>query len=272
MPTEYEHLLFDVRNDVAWVTFNRPEKLNCINLTMRSELFDAIDTIRASSDIRAAVFTGAGRAFCTGADLTSPGGFHVEGEGTRGHTLDHLKSNLRWSWPRLNQLLWEVDKPTVAAVNGWALGFGFHFALYCDFLIASEDARFQFIWGRRGLPVEAAGAYILPRLVGINKAKELILLADPFSPQEAKEMGLATRVVPADELLPHVTEFAERLASGPTRIMGIHKRQIQMSLDSTIERSTYDEINALILTSQSSDAQEARKAFGERREPNYTGQ
>ncbi len=267
---QFVHLIYELRDHVAWVTLNRPEKLNAVNPQMRLELFAAVDRIRADPQVRCAVITGAGRAFCTGADIYGRL-FPYPVEGEEGNVLDGRTSDLRWGWHRILRLLWECEKPIIAAVNGWAVGFGAHLPLYCDLVVASEQAQFMEPWARRGLPIEAAGAYILPRLMPLLKAKEKVFFAEPISAQEALALGLVNKVVPAEELIPTAQAWAARLANLPTRVLGIHKRQLQMALDSTLERSVYDEVTALVLTQLTEDAGEAMRAYREKREPVFTG-
>ena len=242
-----EHLLLEETNSVLWITLNRPEKLNAVNPQMRQEIVDTLDYARGTPDVRAIVVTGAGRAFCTGADIVGRN-FPSPVEGEKGNSMHGRTSDLRWGWHRVMSMLWECEKPVIAAVNGWAIGFGGHLPLYCDLAIMSSTAQFREVWRARGLPVEAGGAYILPRIMPLNKAKEKLFFADPISADEALSLGMVNKVVAPDDLIPAAREWAERLAAGPTRILGIIKRQVQMSLDSTLERALHDEVNALVMT------------------------
>ena len=178
---------------------------------------------------------------------------------------------MRWGWHNIVRMMWECEKPIISAVNGWAVGFGCQLALYSDLVIASQEAQFQEVFAARGLPMEAGGAYILPRTISLVQAKEKAFFAEPISAEEALSLGMINRVVPANELISKVEEWSTRLASGPTRVYGMHKRQLQMSLDSTFERAAQDEVNALAMLTSAEDMMEAFMSFVEKREANFTG-
>lgn len=266
----YQFLRYELRDGVAWLTLNRPEKMNAVHPPMRDEIYAAIDACRGDPAVRAVVITGEGRAFCTGADISARY-FPSPREGESDNPLHDRTSNMRWGWHRIIQMLWECEKPIISAVNGWAIGFGCQLALYSDLVLVSEDAHFQEVFAKRGLPMEAGGAYILPRIVSMVQAKELAFFADPIPAAQALALGMVNRVVPAGQLLPLAEEWSTRLAKGPTRVYGMHKRQLQMSLDSTLERSLHDEVNALNLLNSCEDSQEAFGAFREKREPKFSG-
>ena len=268
--THYEHLKFEIEEGVGRVTLNRPDRMNAVHPPMRDELVAVFDECRGNPLVRSVLVTGEGRAFCSGADI-SRRWFPSPVEGREGHPLDERISNMRWQWHRIIQMMWECEKPIISAVNGWAVGFGCQLALFSDLVIASEDALFHEAFAARGLPLEAGGAYVMPRAMSLVQAKEKAFFAEPIPPQEALSLGLINRVVPAEELMPKADEWALRLARGPTKVFGMHKRQLQMSLDSTLERVFYDEVNALTMLSNCTDTMEAFMSFIEKREPNFTG-
>lgn len=266
----YEFVRLEKREGVAWLTLNRPDKMNAVHPPMRDEILAALDACRGDPETRAIVITGEGRAFCTGADI-SQHYYPSPIEGDAGNPLHGRTSGLRWGWHHIIQMLWECEKPIIAAVNGWAIGFGCQLALYSDLILVADGARFQEVFAARGLPMEAGGAYLLPRTLTLVQAKEKAFFAEAIPASEALALGLVNRVVPAEELMPLAEEWATRLAAGPTRVYGMHKRQLQMSLDSTFERAAYDEVNALSLLNSCADSQEAFAAFAQKREPKFTG-
>jgi 2-(1,2-epoxy-1,2-dihydrophenyl)acetyl-CoA isomerase len=167
--------------------------------------------------------------------------------------------------------LWELDKPTVAAVNGAAVGPGAHLALACDFVIVHEDTRFLWSFARWGLVVDAGGAYLLPRLVGLPRAKAMVLLGDGATGQEAVDLGLAYRCVPAGEMTTAADELAARLAAGPTRSLGLSKRLLNASFETSLERSLELEGAYQSLAATSPDLVEGMAAFKERRDAEFRG-
>ena len=263
MPT-YNALLYSLENDVAWVTMNRPEQRNAMNAEMRDELIQVLADARANPAVRCLVLTGSGKGFCTGADLS---GQRSQGPTGPGAGREIMKQSSQ----RLIRTLWELEKPVVAAVNGVAAGLGSHLAFASDFVIASTEARFIEIFVRRGIAIDAAGAFLLPRLIGLQKAKELVFFGDDLSAEEAVHLGLASKVVPADQLLAAAREWAERLATGPTFAIGMSKRLLNRSLESSFDTALEEEALAQALVTQSDDTREGMRAFMERRAPVFTG-
>jgi 2-(1,2-epoxy-1,2-dihydrophenyl)acetyl-CoA isomerase len=172
---------------------------------------------------------------------------------------------------RLIRALWELEKPIVAAVNGVAAGLGAHLAFACDLVIASAESRFIEVFVRRGIAVDAGGAFLLPRLIGLAKAKELVFFGDDLPAEEAHRIGLVNRVVPADQLQATAREWAERLATGPTFAIGMSKRLLNRSLDVDMETAFDDEAMAQSLVTQSEDTKEGMLSFMEKRAPKFTG-
>jgi 2-(1,2-epoxy-1,2-dihydrophenyl)acetyl-CoA isomerase len=262
--SDFKTILYTLENSVAWVTMNRPEQRNAVNAEMREELVGVFTNARTNPDIRAMVLTGAGKGFCTGADLSGPRGQGPSGPGATRETM-------KGSSQRLIRSLWELEKPVVAAVNGVAAGLGSHLAFASDFVIAAESARFIEVFVRRGIAVDAGGAFLLPRLVGLQQAKELIYLGDDLSAADAVRLGLARRVVPDDQLQTSAREWAERLAQGPTFAIGLSKRLLNRSLESSLETALEEEAMAQSLVAQSEDMREGMLAFMERRPPQFKG-
>jgi len=252
-----------VESEVAWITLNRPEQRNAINAEMRDELIAAFTDARTNPAIRALVLTGSGKGFCTGADLSGP----RQGPGGPNAGRELMKSSSQ----KLIRALWDLEKPVVAAVNGVAAGLGSHLAWASDFVIASSAAKFIEIFVRRGIAVDAGGAFLLPRLVGLQKAKELIFFGDDLSPEEAQRIGLVSKVVAPEELLTTARQWVERLAKGPTYALGMSKRLLNRSLESSFETALEEEAMGQMLVTQSEDTKEGMKAFMERREPQFSG-
>jgi 2-(1,2-epoxy-1,2-dihydrophenyl)acetyl-CoA isomerase len=172
---------------------------------------------------------------------------------------------------RLIRALWSVEETIIAAVNGVAAGLGAHLAFACDLVIASAESRFIEVFVRRGIAVDAGGAFLLPRLIGLAKAKELVFFGDDLPAEEALRIGLVNRVVPADQLQATAREWAERLATGPTFAIGMSKRLLNRSLDVDMETAFDDEAMAQSLVTQSEDTKEGMLSFMEKRAPKFTG-
>lgn len=261
---DFQAITFTVEAQAAWITLNRPDARNAINDQMREELFVALAECRTNPDIRAVVLTGAGKGFCTGADLGGRGGTAPVGPGA-------AREMMKTRSQRLLRTLWELEKPVLAAVNGVAAGVGAHLAFVCDLVIAAAEARFIEVFVRRGLAVDGAGAYLLPRLVGLSKAKELVFFGDDLPAEEAARIGLVNKVVPGEQLAATARDWAGRLAQGPTFALGMSKRLLNRSLEVDLETSLEDEAFAVSLVTQSEDTKEGLRAFMERRQPVFTG-
>jgi 2-(1,2-epoxy-1,2-dihydrophenyl)acetyl-CoA isomerase len=244
---------------IVTVALNRPERKNAIDARMWDELLEVFRGVAESASDRVMVLTGAGGAFCAGADLTP------SGEDTH-HQLDLMH---RYGWVGL--ALHEIPKPTIAMVNGVAVGAGLNLALGCDLVVAGESARFSEIFARRGLSVDLGGSWLLPRLVGIHKAKELALLAEMLSAEEAERIGIVNRVVPDAELDAFVGAWAERLAAGPPLALQMTKRMINSGLAVSLSEALHSEAMAQSVTGASKHTREALKAFFEKREPRFQG-
>ena len=259
----FEAITYSLENQVAWITLNRPDARNAVNDAMREELLQVLTDARTNLDIRAVVITGAGKGFCTGADLSRRG----SGPTWPGAAREMLRTRSQ----RLIRAVWELEKPVLAAVNGVAAGLGAHLAFASDLVIASAEARFIEIFVRRGIAIDACGAFLLPRLIGLAKAKELVFFGDDLPAEEAQRIGLVNRVVPADQLQTAAREWAERLATGPTFAIGMSKRLLNRSLDVDLETALDDEAMAQSLVTQSEDTKEGMLSFMEKRPPAFQG-
>lgn len=263
-----ETLLLDRdEHGVVTVTFNRPEKKNAINTTMWRELVQVFDEVEANREDRVLVLTGAGDAFTSGADLTPEGG-GVDGPTGGFGSAVHSMRVVGRTVLRLH----ELHIPTIAAVNGVTTGAGCNLALGCDLIIAADTARFSEIFARRGLSLDGGGSWILPRLIGLHRAKELAYLADIISAAEADRIGLVNRVVPAAELDAVVTTLARRIAAQPPVQIQITKRLLNQSLSVSMADAVEFEDIAQAGNFGSRDTAEAILAFVEHREPHFTGE
>ncbi|NUP47163.1 MAG: enoyl-CoA hydratase/isomerase family protein [Catenulispora sp.] len=248
---------------VAWITLDRPEALNAIDAEQRDRLIALLRGASADPLTRVVVLTATGRGFCTGADLRA-GAAVVPGPGDVARTI-------RDGAQALVAAVLDCEKPVIAGVNGIAAGIGAHLALACDLVVAAESAKFIEIFARRGLVPDGGGAYLLTRLVGVHKAKELIYLAEDVPAGEALALGLVNRVVADDVLEEAVREWAERLAVGPTRAFGLAKNLVNRALE--VDRATAfrEEADAVELNMATEDGKEGVRAFVERRAPEFRG-
>jgi enoyl-CoA hydratase/carnithine racemase len=256
-----ETILVDRSNGIVTITLNRPEKKNAANGAMWNELRETFDEVADRAEDRVLVITGAGGAFCSGADLTD-----VAGGGERPHQLVNMR-HIGATALALHRLA----KPTIAKVGGVAAGAGCNLALGCDLVVASDEARFSEIFARRGLSIDFGGSWLLPRLVGLHKAKELALFADVISAKEAADLGIVNRVVPAGDLDRFVDDWATRLAAGPPLALSMTKTMLNNALMVSMEQALEDEGRCQTVNFGTADTQEAMLAFIEKREPKFQG-
>lgn len=254
---------------IAWLTLNRPRAGNSITADQREELIARLGEAGADPDIRVVVLTGAGqRHFCTGADLGAGAG---SGSGQPEKVPGSVARAIASGAQRLIAAVLDCEKPVIAAVNGTAAGIGCHLAYACDLVLAAESAKFVEIFARRGLVVDGAGAYLLTRLIGPQRAKELIFLGDDLSAAEAQRLGLVNAVVPAEKLAAEAAALAARLAAGPTIALSLGKRLINRALDVDRATALAEEAMAAEINMTGADGQEGVRAFLERRDPVFRG-
>jgi 2-(1,2-epoxy-1,2-dihydrophenyl)acetyl-CoA isomerase len=262
-----------VREDggVLWLTLNRPEAANALTPDQRDRLIELLADAGARVEVRAVVLGASGRHFCTGADLrvSRPGPERPAGAPDK--VVGDVSRMLADGSQRLVAAVLDCDKPVVASVNGTAAGIGAHLALACDLVLAADGARFIEVFVRRGLVPDGGGSWLLPRLVGLSRAKELMFFGDDLGAADAERLGLVNRVVAADELPKLTAEWAGRLAAGPTRALGLTKRLLNRSLDADRATAFREEALAQELNMTSEDANEGVQAFIERRDPHYRG-
>jgi 2-(1,2-epoxy-1,2-dihydrophenyl)acetyl-CoA isomerase len=253
---------------VGRITLDRPAAKNALTIEMRDDILAAVCAARADDDVRALLITGIGDAFCAGMDLSAS---TVVKAAEPGYRTRSTAEALRIGVQAFIRELWELDKPTVAAVNGTAVGPGAHLALACDFVLVHPGTRFMWSFARWGLVVDAGGAYLLPRLVGLPRAKAMVMLGEGATGEEAVDLGLAYRCVPEHELAGAANALAARLAAGPTRSLGLSKRLLNESFETDLPRSLELEGVYQSLAATSADLREGMAAFTERRDPNFTG-
>jgi enoyl-CoA hydratase/carnithine racemase len=261
----YETLLTEVRDRVMTVTLNRPDRLNAFTTQMMFDWLDVLDAIDADDDVRAVIVTGAGRGFCAGADL---GGGGKTFDASREEKIDEHRDG----GGRVTLRIFECKKPIIAAVNGAAVGVGATMTLPMDVRIASEDARFGFVFARRGIVPEAASSWFLPRVVGISQAMEWVATGRVFGAAEALAGRLVSRVVPAAELLPAAHALAREIADNTSAISVALARQMlwkMLGADHPMEAHKVDS-QAIFSMGRSADAYEGVQSFLEKRPPRFT--
>jgi len=253
---------------VGRITLDRPEAKNALTVEMRDAIVDAVRSARGDNNVRALLVTGAGDAFCAGMDLSASTLANVSEPGFNNRTTAEA---LRIGVQTFIRELWELDKPTVAAVNGAAVGPGAHLALACDFVLVHDETRFLWSFSKIGLVADAGGAYLLPRLVGLPRAKAMILLGEGAKGAEAVELGLAYKCVAPDELAAAAEALAARLASGPTRALGLSKQLLNATFETDLAHSLDLEGSFQALAATSADLAEGMAAFKEKRDARFSG-
>jgi 2-(1,2-epoxy-1,2-dihydrophenyl)acetyl-CoA isomerase len=253
-------LLSDLHQGVKTLTLNQPEKLNALSGSMVRALSDEVRAAERDDTVRVVVLTGAGRGFCSGADVTE--------FDTHAGPPD-LGAALRERLSPLVQRLHALEKPVIAAINGVAAGAGLSLALACDLRYAAESARLMVAFVRIGLVPDAGLLYFLPRLVGPGKTLELAWTGDPIGAQEAYQAGMLNAVLPDDQLLPRVQEVAQRLAAGPARTVALIKRGVNQAHELPLERVLELEAGYQTIASRDPNFAEGLAAFREKRPPEF---
>jgi 2-(1,2-epoxy-1,2-dihydrophenyl)acetyl-CoA isomerase len=265
-----ETVLYEIDGNVAVLTMNRPESLNAMSADMLDSL--AVRATEAAADpaIRCVVITGAGRGFCAGGDVKA---MAAPAPGSGGSGAGGLVSRVEVlrQQEEVSRLLYEMPKPTIAAVNGVAAGAGLSVALAADLRVASDQARFATAFARVGFSGDFGGTWLLQRLVGPSRAKELYFLADIVSADDALRLGMVTRVVPHESLMDETMALARRLASGPTLAYGRMKENFAFGATSSFSEALTKEAENMIASASTEDHRSAARAFVEKREPTFQG-
>lgn len=257
-----ETLLYGVRDGIAEIRFNRPHRLNAVVRQLYDELGVALGLAEADREVRVLLLTGEGRAFCVGADLK---------EHKAGRTPFDRREYLRGEQDVCSRLL-RLGKPVVAAVNGYALGAGAEMAIASDFIVMAQSAQI-------GLPEIGIGAFVgggttwlLPRLVGLAKARELVFLGERIDGAEAVRIGLANRVLPDDRFIDHARDFAAKLCRKAPRSMQLAKHHLNLAAERTLDATLVAELEGMMFCSTTKDWQEGVDAFAEKRAPVFRGE
>ncbi len=268
-----ELIRYELDAGIARLTINAPERGNALNSVMRDGLADRFLEISEDLRVRVVVLRGTGdRHFCTGAALGGPQRpGPAKPEGAPDRAAGDVARMIRTGWQRLIASILDCEKPVIAAVNGTAAGGGAQLALACDLVVMADTAKFIEVFVRRGIMPDAGGCYLLPRLVGLHRAKELMFLGEDCSAAEADRLGLVNRVVHAAELDASVDELAEKFLHLPTKAIGLTKRLANRSFESSREQSFDDEAQFQELVSHTADMREGIDAFKERRETAFKG-
>lgn len=263
----YETIIYEINNYIGYITLNRPESLNAINLKMTQEIIDVCEQVSRDPEIRVCIITGAGdRAFCTGLDLKE------RARQTDESTLfAKRRARNRSGFHSHHQAVSALDKPTIAAIRGWAVGGGLELALACDMRVAAEDARLGMMEVRRGRLGGSGGTQRLPRLIGTARALEMCLTGEPIEATEAFRLGLVNRVVPVEKLMTAAQDIASKICSGaPLSVIAI-KEAITKGVELPIEQGLKLENELGLALSTTDDQKEGSRAFVEKRQPIWKG-
>ena len=261
----YECLLYEVKDGIATLTLNRPDRLNALGGTLREDLFDAITRSAGDSEVRAIVITGAGKGFCAGGDVKAMN------EAKEAQRERPLLDKIATGRDRTLLVMREAPQPILAAVNGAAAGAGMNLALACDIRIASRAAKFSQAFVKRGLHPDWGGTYFLPRIVGMAKACELIFTGAVIDADEALRLGLVSQVVAPEELLPTVHGLARTIAAGPPIAIRLARRALYRNAEADLRSALEFETFAQNACFETEDAREGIRAFVEKRAPRFRG-
>ena len=257
-------VLLDRSGAVATITLNRPEGMNALTVEAKTALLEAVTSVASDSSVRAVVLTGTGRAFCVGQDLREHAALLEAGDPAP-------LSTVREHYNPVVTLIAAMPKPVIAAVNGTAAGAGLGLACACDFRIAAAGSRFTTAFAGIGLTADSGLSWTLPRLVGSGRAAALLLLAEPFTTEQALEMGLVNAVVPAEQVLPAALELATRLAAGPTAAYACIKESLSHAADATLVEALAKEDELQTRAGATADHQSAVQSFLAKQLPVFAG-
>lgn len=262
---DFEDILLEEKEGIITLTLNRPDRLNSCTTRMYRELSNIMNQIKRNDEIKVVILTGAGRGFCAGSDVSDrlAGRVVKPGEENRYETLQPVGA--------VALDIAGLDKPIIGAINGVAVGAGLSLALLCDIRFASESARFGAVWINMGLIPDVGATYYLPRIVGAEKALDLMLSGKIIDAEEALEIGLVSKVVPPDRLMAVAKELATKIATGPSVAIELTKRGLKRSFDNDLNPQLDYESYAQNLCRKTEDHKEAIQAFLEKRKPQFKG-
>jgi 2-(1,2-epoxy-1,2-dihydrophenyl)acetyl-CoA isomerase len=267
-----EELLARVENGVLWLTINRADKGNAIPFYVRDRLIQHFRDAQVDLGVRAIVLTGAGeRHFCTGADLSVPQPIRAQPDGAPDRAVGVAIDMMRRGFQTLMQAIQDCEKPVIVALNGTAAGGGSMLTLAADLVLAADTAKLIQVFVRRGLVPDGGVAYLLPRIVGMHKAKELVFFGDDLSAADAERLGIVNKVVPAGELQATAKEWGERLANGPTKAIGWSKKLLHDASELSRKNLLDEEAMFVELNQFTQDSGEGVASFRERRAPEWKG-
>lgn len=267
----YQAIILDKKENVATITLNRPEKMNAITPQMTEELIAALDDVDADAEMRVLVITGAGRGFCSGADIGGMGGGAERGSTGAARNAEDLRQGLIQSAGRVMPKIQKFQKPTIAMVNGAAVGAGFDITLACDLRTGSENARFMNAFVRIGLFPGWGGTWLYPRVMGLGKALEYLYTGDFIEAEEAEKLGILNRLVPAGELEKETMALARKIANGPPIAIKLMKLQVYKGLGMDLETALQMAAACETITLTSEDHREGVAAFREKRPAKFQG-
>ncbi len=263
----YENIILEIEEQVAVVTLNRPDKLNAISPELHEEIMQACRQLGEDDGVRVVIWTGAGRGFCSGVDLTAarPQGEHQP----RSERIDEYG----WVGRQAIEIYRNLNKPTIAAVNGVAAGAGMSLALACDMRVGSASSRFKTVFIERSLSPDSGMSFFLPRIVGASRAFDLVYTSRFVDADEAYRIGLLDRLVPAESLLDEAKELAQQIAFWPPVAMQMSKRVMQRGMESDLEEQLRYETHGIVFGRRAPhDVEEAAASFREKRPPDFTGE
>ncbi len=265
----YETIILEKKEGIAIITLNRPKKLNALTPQMNQELISALDDVDTDDEMRVLVITGAGRGFCAGADIGGMAGGAGRETGTSG--AEQIRQGLIQSAGKIIPRIQKLQKPTIAMVNGAAVGGGFDITLACDLRVGSENARFMNAFVRIGLFPGWGGTWFYPRVMGLGKALEFLFTGDFMEAKEAERLGVLNRLVPADELEKETMSLARKIANGPPIAIKLMKLQVYKGLAMDLETALQMAAACETITLTSEDHREGVTAFREKRQATYQG-
>lgn len=255
-------LLHSLADGVLTITLNRPNAANAITPEMRNDIIGLLNDAGQNAEVRAVLFNSIGKHFCAGADIG-----RIKGEVLPGGAVTMAREGVQ----RLISAFLDCPRPIVGAVQGTAAGLGAHVAYACDLVLVSEQASFIESFAARGMTLDAGGAHLLTRRIGLHRAKEMVFFADKMTAQEADRIGLVNRVVPADELEAQSRAMVERLAQGPTVALGFSKMQLNRAMELDRNTAFFQEGMSMDIACSAADFREGLTAFGEKRPTKFTG-
>lgn len=260
---ESKTILWEKKEGIGVITLNRPEKYNAMNREMLLDLGKILEEAGEDETVKTVVLTAAGKAFCTGGDLSGHPSFETDDP--------VLRKQYVWEGNRLPLMLQKMEKPVIAAVNGVAAGAGMDLAMACDIRMASERARFTEVFVRAGLMNDMGGSWLLPRIVGLGKALELIFTGDTIEADEALRIGLVNHLFPQEELMTKTMEMATRFANGPTQAYKMAKWAVYRALNIDLDAASEHELISQNFLLGTEDVKSAVKAFSEKKTPVFKG-